>query len=119
MLEDGIDPNSRHLGMPLLHHTAPSKMTAISQRIIEAGADINATCSFEEFCQGFGSRLEAIAPADLASMGPTVTVLDAARVLGNGELVQLIEAQRAKSAIDAVLKGALNAPSTRSIKETL
>lgn len=106
ILEDGVDPNARVHGVPLLHHTGPCSVPEVAQVLLEAGADLDATCTREQFLEVFSSRLKAVEPDALSTMGEAVTATDVARLLGNVDQVKIFEVRRAKSAIDSVLKGA-------------
>lgn len=110
MLDDGVNPNAHFLGMPFLHYLAVNKSDAsrrATQHMIEAGADLEATCSVDEIRSALGNTLDSVSPEAMAALPPAVTLEDAAKLFKNFDMVQLLESHRAKFAIDAVIKSAV------------
>lgn len=105
MLESGVDPDLRIDGLPLLHHASLGSALQVSKHLIEAGADVDATCTLERLLDVLKHRT-VVDPGQVAALPADVRPVDVARLQASDSLVSLYEAHAAKAAIDAVVKKA-------------
>lgn len=100
--EHGLSPSANVSGMPLLHTFAYNDETDLIALALDAGASVEESCSYADFDRNFPASVRKCAMV----VGQPVSVTDAARAGDSPGALQVIEAHRAKLAVDSVLTAA-------------